>query len=195
MKWQQGGWMVWLLRGLVVVAACLMIISFSMPWWVVDLYVPEAYIPPDAIRIYGYGMQHSLVELRSYVISDETPVYLTGLAWAYIIAGAGLAVGSVFIVRRWSRWLLGGVGLSYIVYAALAIFVVVANRAGDFNIALRGISGSSFWEGAEVYVGYNASLETGYYLACASGLLLIISAFFYNGVLKKNKKLSPEVSS
>jgi hypothetical protein len=76
-----------------------MMVSFAMPWW--SVHISE--VPfKDAVTIYGYGFRHNLVELRTYVVGDETPLYQTVLAWVYVALSA--------VLMLFSTWLKGAKG-------------------------------------------------------------------------------------
>ena len=123
MKYNISHWRVWLFRGLVAAAAGLMMVSFIMPWWTANLDVVAEF--KDPIRIYGHGLQHDLVDLREYIIQDETPFYQTVLAWVFVAVSAGLILLSSWLKGRKGSWLLGGIGLIFISYTAIAVFVVI----------------------------------------------------------------------
>lgn len=167
----------WLFRGLVAVAAGLMIGSFSVPWWAANM--PDiAFIDP--VRVYGYGFEHDLVELAPYVAMDVTPFYQTVLAWVYIAASVGLVLYSTWLRGRKAKWLLGGVGLTYIAYAAIAV-IWVAIRTGDFAMSLQG---HSLVQGE---IDAYASLRFGYYLAYAAGGLFLVLALLRNIIVGRPK--------
>ena len=108
--------------------------------------------------------------------------YQTVLALVYIAVSVGLMLFSTWLRGKNGRWLLGGIGLSYIAYAAIAIFVVVANRTADLGISLTGWSSTPHQNAVEVTVSYFASLEMGYYLAYAAGGVCIALALLRNRI-------------
>jgi hypothetical protein len=173
---------------MVALAAVLMMVSFAMPWW--SVHISE--VPfKDAVTIYGYGFRHNLVELRTYVVGDETPLYQTVLAWVYVALSAVLMLFSTWLKGAKGRILLGCIGLSYIAYAVVAIFVVTAGRIADFNISLLGSSSMIYHYVIDVVVGYDAGLRPGYYLAYAAGgmcLLLAVVRNFITGSAKSGQQ-------
>jgi hypothetical protein len=185
-KWNPGNRRVWLYRGIVALAIILMIVSFAMPWW--SVHISE--VPfKDAVTIYGYGFRHNLVELRTYVVEDETPLYQTILAWVYVALSAALILFSTWLKGIKGQLLLGCIGIFYIAYAVVAIFVVTAGRIADFNISLSGSSSMIYHYVIDVVVGYNAGLRLGYYLAYAAGgmcLLLALIRNFITGSIKSS---------
>jgi len=170
MKWSVASWRVWLYRVLSAIACGLMLVSFIMPWWTAHITeVPSM----DAIRIYGYGLRHSLHELRSYIAEDETPLYQTILAWIYVAVSIGSIMLSTWLKGNKGKWLLGSIGLIYIAYVAVAVFVVVAGRTGDLGISLQGWS---TFRGEAGVADIRASLRLGYYLAYSAGLACVLLA-------------------
>ncbi|NVM23351.1 MAG: hypothetical protein HWN68_16395 [Desulfobacterales bacterium] len=180
MKWNLSNRRVWLFRGLVAIAAILILVSFIMPWWICTISEVPA---KDPIRIYGYGLRHSLVELRSYIEADETPFYQTVLAWVYLAASVGFLLYSTWLKGGKGRWLLGGIGLIYVAYATIAV-TWIAIRTGDFGISLLGWSSRTY---TFVVVSHFASLQVGYYLAHGAGLTCIALALLRNKITGKPK--------
>jgi hypothetical protein len=165
-----------------------MIISFALPWWSassIDIYaVTSQFSLTNAIRIYGYGLQHDLIGLREYIAADETPLYQTILAWVYMTASAGLALGSTWFINRRSQILLGGIGLIYIIYVSVAVFIVITGRLSDFGLSLQGLSG---YDETTYSLRMNANLGFGYYLAYASGGACIVLALLRDLIIGRAK--------
>lgn len=169
----------WIFRSFVILALILMVISFITPWWSITIYVPTYEgMPskPGTIQIYAYGLRHDLVELRSYVEADETPVLQQSLAWAYLGTSFVLGFASIWLNKRLGSFLMGLVGLSYLVYVLIAIFVIVRNRMAEFGANLTGLSSATYNEGAEVNVGFEAASQQGFYLAIIAGVVLLVLA-------------------
>ena len=175
---------VWLFRGLVAAAAGLMVTSVIMPWWTANILTPRVGPEPEilVINIYQYGIPRS--PSAGYWATDVTPFYQTVLAWIYIAASVGLILFSTWLKGRKGQFLLGGVGLIYIAYAAIAAFVVIAGRTGDFGISLQGLSAFKH-QGHELIA--IASLRFGYYLAYASALTCIALALFRDTIVGRAK--------
>ena len=191
-RWNISSWRVWLFRSLVAVAAGLMLVSFIMPWWTANLDVMAEI--KDPIRIYGHGLQHNLVELRQYIETDETPFYQTVLAWVFIAASVGLILFSIWLKGKKGRWLMGGIGLIYIAYVAIAVFVVISGRLGELGIQLQGptfVPGYLHPEAMTGGVPYGANMHTtlrfGYYLAYIAGGMCIVLALLRNIITGRPK--------
>ncbi len=172
---------VWIFRGLVAIAAALMIASFIKPWWTAGLNI----VPwEDPMRIYSYGFRHSLTELAAWVATDETPFYQTIFAFVYLSVSVLLVMSSTWLKGKKGQLLLGTVGLIYIAYVLIAIYIVVSNRIGDYNMSLQGHSILSEVAGDQA-VEADSSLRFGYYLALASGFYIILLAMLRKFILGK----------
>lgn len=177
MKWNVSNWRPWLFRILVVVAAGLMVISFAMPWWTASIdHVSRGRV--GEIEIYAHGLRHTLVQYASWMANDETPFYQTVIAWVYLAASVGLMFYSTWLKGKKGQLLLGGVGLIYIAYAVIAIFVVIGNRTPDFGVSLEGWSQLKVVteEFEEEWVDVRSSLPLGSFLAYAAGGMCIALA-------------------
>ncbi len=174
---------IWLYRGLVIVAVALMTISFINPWWTANIdMVAEI---TDPVRIYGWGLQHDLVELRSYIEMDETPSVHIAIAWAYLGISVVIVLASMWLSGKKGRLLLGSMGFVYVIYAAVAIFVVVTNRLTVLGIPLQG---TSFFAGSvsESYgVNIHSSLRLWYYFTYIAGSMCVVLALFRNNIVEK----------
>lgn len=193
MRWSIGSWRLWLFSALVAVAVSLMVVSFIMPWWTANIFAEEGTNITDAIRVYGHGLEHSLAQLRSYIIEDETPFYQTVLAWVYLGVSTGLVLLSIWLKGRKGSWLLGGIGLIYIAYAAIAAFVVIAGRFNEVGLSMSGVGFSlqgwnSFYiEAAGGGGSMYSTLRFGYYLTYAAGLTCLVLALFRDKIIGKPK--------
>jgi len=170
---------IWIFRGLVAVAAALMVVSFIKPWWTAGLNIVAF---EDPMRIYAYGFRHSLDELAAWVATDETPFFQTVLAFVYLGTSVSLVMLSTWLKGRKGQILLGTVGLVYIAYVLIAIYIVVTNRIDDYNIALQGHSITSEWAGDESVESFSR-LRFGYYLALATGISMVVLAVLRKFIL------------
>jgi hypothetical protein len=181
-------WKIWLYRILVVLGCGLMVVSFALPWWQAGQFDAQSYTAKtsvsDAITIYGFGLRHNLVQLETYISSDETPLYQSVLAWGYIVVSVVLALASTYIKGLKGRLLLGVVGIGYIAYALAAIFMVISNRLATYGFALKG---SSTVVKSGAIITMQADVTSGYYLACATGIFLVILSLLR--ILLERKKV------
>jgi hypothetical protein len=178
----------WVYRILVAIAAGLMLASFIMPWWTADVFSSAQGTFKEAIRIYGWGLQHNLVSLRDYILQDETPLYQTILAWVYLALSIVLIMLSSWLKGNKGKWLLVGIGLFYIIYAAVAIAFVTAGRLAEYGFSLEGWN--YFEENYGTSAGIKASLRFGYYLSYIAGGVSIVLALL-RGILPE-KHNNPE---
>ena len=83
--------------------------------------------------------------------------------------------------------LLGGIGLSYIAYAAVAVFVVIVGRNGDFGASLQGWSNRvyPYPNTDDVRISHFASIPFRYYLAYCSRALCITLALLRSRIIGK----------
>jgi hypothetical protein len=167
----------WLFFALAAVAVGLLITSSILPWWTCDINAPygEMGVKPK-VEIYQYGLKHNLDQMRDFVIEDETPFLHNVLAWVYIAVSGLMIMLGALIQGRNGRWLLGIAGVGYIVYALVAIYVIVSNRIADFGIELTGWSSSEHHGTVDITVSYYSELGQGYYLAFAAAGLCVLLA-------------------
>ena len=177
-----GSFRFWLFRGLVAIAAGVMVISFTMPWWIAEVLPETETVSPFTIEVYQYGIPRA--QGSEYISTDITPFYQTVLAWVYLAASAGLILFSTWLKGRKGQFLLGGIGAIYIAYAAIAVFIVVANRSADFGVPLQG-QATIFYE--QVFVNIDTSLQYGYNLTYAAGGMCIALALLRNIIVGKPK--------
>jgi len=109
------------------------------------------------------------------------------MAWAYIGAVIAISLG-VLLIRKFNRfsWLAGLMGLSYLSYALVAVYVVVKNRAQELGISLTGLSSKKFYEGTEVSIGFDASIQQGFFFAIIAGAVLFLLSLIYMVICRKN---------
>jgi hypothetical protein len=192
LKWRMTNWRLWLYRGLVTCVCGLIIYSFAVPWWTARVSVCPEY---NAIRIYGWGLRHSLIQLREYIIADETPIYQTVLAWLGISILAVLSLFSTWLKHSRGRWLLGGLGISYIAYTIVAVQIVIKGRLHQMGITLTGWSA---FRGEGGTADIQAFLKSSIYLAIGAGIALVLLALLRNLITgektgDKNHTASPTI--
>jgi hypothetical protein len=164
----------WVFRFLVIAATILMILSFTMPWWKATFTIGFS-SDTSVVNVYGWGLRHSLTLLASYVTRDVTPLYQTILAWIYIGTIGSLAIVSTWVKGIKGQLLLAGTANTYILYAAISVFVVISNRVSHDNIPLQGATVIPLIEQMD-FITVQSSLQPGYYLAyVAAGLLIILA--------------------
>ena len=105
------------------------------------------------------------------------------LAWVYLAASAGLILFSTWLKGRKGQFLLGGIGAIYIAYAAIAVFIVIANRIADFGVPLQGQA--VYFD--QVFVLIDTRLLFGYNLTYAAGGMCIVLALLRDTIIGKPK--------
>jgi len=191
-----GNFRVWLFRGLVIIAAGLMLLSWFLPWWSCDV---EALNVKDAVVIHPYGLD-IVIHIFSYVswASTVMPGFFAPLMWTYLgLAIAALLIGawikdkSIGLLGRkfnLSKLLIGVVGFSYIVVVIVAVIVITVNaRSGGLTNPL----GRTFIVvGLTESTWVSARLLFGYWLACGVGPLLIVLALLRDRIIGKAKLIT-----
>jgi uncharacterized membrane protein YeaQ/YmgE (transglycosylase-associated protein family) len=157
-----------------------MIVSFSKPWWTLFFETGRT------VNIYGWGLRHDLDALASYIASDVTPTWQSILAWIYIGISTVLALGSTWLKKWWGALIQAVIGTGFIVYAYVAINMVVKNRLEILDIALEGHSLIDI-------IGVNASIKTGYYLAYAADGAMVVLALLRLVMPKNDNKLGVQM--
>jgi hypothetical protein len=177
----------WIFRGLVVVVAGLMLLSWSMPWWSVDL----AELGNDLVIIHPWGLEEHLEKLAPMIAGAEMPPFFAPFMWTYLGVCMVVLLFSLFVkdiklsLGRFRltlpQVLTGGVGLSYIVVVVVA-FVYASIRVRDFyDMKLLGYTFVSL--GPPLESGAYGSLDLGYWLAWVVGLSLVILALLRNKII------------
>lgn len=177
---------VWLFRSLILIAIGLLFVSWFLPWWKCTTPAMEGWV-----RIRPWGLENNLGIFAVHIDGSDMPGWFGPFMWAYLGLCTVLLLVSLFVKDKVFRFckirfslphtLLAGVGLSYIVVAILAV-VIAAIRSGDyFNMSLIG-----FTYVEEAYGNVYGSLQLGYWLACATGPLLLLLSLFRNKIIGKS---------
>ena len=181
---------VWFFRGLVILNAGLMLLSWFMPWWRCEV---EALNLKNGVVIHPYGLFLDL-GVKNYLQWATMPDYFTPLMWAYLglvivalLVGAWLINKNVKLFSRelnLSRWLIGIAGFSYIVVVICAV-IIATIRAAEVGVPLLG---RSFVAMGSMSVSWiEGHIMLGFWLACAAGLLFIVLALLRNKIIGKAK--------
>jgi hypothetical protein len=169
---------------LVLAGVILMLISFAMAWWSVEVSFLDIGFG-GTVKIFGYGLRHTM-EGSYYLADDVTPLYQSILAWGYIGAAVCVALAGNFLKSRVGAFLTGAVGVAHISYVAVTMFVVITNRVNELGFAVLGPSVVVYPAGRDTTVSYLAGLEPGYYLAYVAGGILVVSALLHYITAKKS---------
>ncbi len=176
---------IWIYRGLILIACALFFISFVMPWWSTHITIQGFAQQLNAVQIFGYGLKHTLLQYKVYILDDETPLWQTILAFLYMIVSLVLVNASTWIKNKKGFWLLFICGLGYIIYILAATYII-SQRLDTFGLILQGETRVSF---NVRNVTFQSALRPGYYLAFASGVILVILAFLRDAFMKKYRRI------
>jgi len=181
----------WLFRGLVIAATGLILLSWFMPWWRADITMLNNWVQ---IRPYGLEMDPFTA---GYFPSAKMPGYFAPFIWAYFGIIMALVLFSLFVKERiislgklkisLPKLIFGGVGLSFIFVAILAV-IVAAIRTGDYygmHLLGRQMVEVDPELGAESLV--IPRFLFGYYMAYVAGLFCIVLALLRDRITGKNK--------
>ncbi len=186
---------VWLFRILVLASGGLMLVSWFMPWWSIEIY--ELY--KDVVVIRPWGLENFIPQAYMHMIEgSEMPGWFAPAMWIYLGLCITALLFAAFVKDRNMRligrefnlpkFIIGFVGFSFIVVVVLAV-IIAAIRTGDF-FDIR-LIGDNYIELSEAeYSGAWAGLLLGYWLACAVGPLLIILAILRNKIRGKTKLIT-----
>ncbi len=180
----------WLFRILIIIAASLMVWSWFMPWWSVN--VPDLNLD-NAVVIHPWGLEQNLGSLAAYISGSSMPDWFAPIMWTYLGLCIAALLFSLFAgnkeINLWKiktslpAIITGLVGLSYIVVVLTAV-IFASIRMGDFyNTNLIGSTKIEIMEAHPVYVYSN--LRTGYWLACGAGPLLVVLSLLRNKITGK----------
>jgi hypothetical protein len=175
MKQNIAGVILWLFRFTTAITAVIMAVSFTMPWWHIQLSGSSGF---GTIRIYAYGLEPvaSMNIIMQYLVNDITPLYQTILAWLFLSLSIIAVMCSTWLKGKLGTLLLGGAGISFITCALVAVFVVIANRAAEFNVPLQDTT--SLTDGSS-NVNVRTWLGAGSYLAYTAGGLCLIQSLLW----------------
>ena len=174
---------VWLFRVLVVAAAGVMLVSWLLPWWTVDIEM----FGNDMVQIRPWGLvlDERMGDFKVLLKGADMPVWFAPFMWAYLglcmlallvgafLQGKELGIGRFKI--KLSQLLIGGVGFSYFVVGVVAAIYASIRCKACMGIPLLGRSFVDLGDPLVTYV--TSRFLPGYYLIYVAALLLIALAF------------------
>lgn len=185
----------WEFRLLLIVAIALMLVSWFMPWWSINVYE----IGKDAAVIHPWGLETNLRESEANLIkSANMPSWFAPMMFGYLAIVIGVLVYSLFAKRKDFKvanfniiipnMLIAAAGLSYVVVVVTAV-VYAAIRTSEFfgGVNLIGYTYIDF--GEPYYSGADAGLLPGYWLACVVGPTLIALGLLRSKILGPAKRV------
>jgi len=186
-------------RGLTLAGAAGMLVAWVMPWWqawIVELKTPAAVIHP-------WGLENFMPpEYSSWLIGADMPRGFGQLMWAFLAICLICLAGSMFgedtpvqlgklgsLLPKWMMrlpvpaWLIGGVGIAFIVCVLVCALVIQIRSAEFYGASLQGTINVAIDEHAKSDV--TTGLVTGYWLAGAVGVFLFALSLLRNKILGK----------
>jgi hypothetical protein len=188
----------WIFRILVLLGAGLLAYTWFQPWWTAYIVALET----TAINIYPWGLESFVpAQYAAWIAGYDKamPGWFTPFMWVYfglcmaallfsLFASSNKSIGIGKFKVSLPTAIVGGVGLSFIIVVISAVLVISAKIKGFYNAPLIGSIWLTMEEGKESAV--DTSLLTAYYLACATGPILLILAITRRFIVGKKKKPS-----
>jgi hypothetical protein len=181
----------WLYRAMVLLVIALMVVSWLLPWWRAVIVAIDNYV-----QIRPWGLETDLGTYASYISSAQMPGWFAPFMWAYLGIAVLAVLVSLFLKDKafkiWKfkfnlpTFITGLVGVSYIIVAITAVVFAIISIA-DFYIPINFIGHSFFTLEHPVESDVEASLQLGYWLACAAGPLLVALALLRNKIIGKKE--------
>jgi hypothetical protein len=183
---------IWVFRVLLIAGAAFMVYSWFAPWWSAKLSVLPG---DDHLVLHPWGIE-AVAQVRAN--SDEAlysmPWFFAPFMWTYLGVCMLALAASLFVERRISigrlrlslaQVLIGLVGFSYA--AAVGIAFAVGNlRAGWAGTNFIGNSTIKHaMTGRKIKMV--SDLETGYWLALAAGVALLVLALARGLFVRRSK--------
>jgi len=185
----------WIFRALVLIGAALFIYSWFQPWWTAYIVALDT----TAINIYAYGIESFVPsEFAAWIAGYDQimPAWFDNFMWIYLAACVVVLLLGMFassdqkerigigkIGVSLPSALVGAVGISFLIVAITAVIVISMNLTGFYNSPLVGTFKLDM---GDPYISdVNTKLTTGYYLAIAGGLLLLIVAILRKFIIGK----------
>ncbi len=184
---------VWLFPVLVAAAAGVMLISWFMPWWSIDV---EGFACNVAtIRPWGLDVCPQMGDFAILMKGTSMPSWFAPFMWTYLgLCLIALVIGAFVISKEirlgkfkimLSQFLVGGVGLSYIVAGIVAAVYAAIRMKNAFGVPLVG---RTFLDLGDPLIAYvDTYLLPGYYLIYVAGLLLLVVAIFQDKITGAQK--------
>lgn len=184
---------VWLFRVLVVAAAAVMLVSWFLPWWTIDI---EA-LGKNIVQIHPWGLakDERLGGFAVLLKGADMPGWFAPFMWAYLgacmialLVGSwvqGIRVGIANFKIKLSQLLIGGVGFSYIVVGVVAAVYASMRLGATFDVPLQGRAFLDLGDPLVTYV--DTRLLFGYYLIYVAALLFLVLALLHDKITGEPK--------
>jgi hypothetical protein len=188
-----GGVRDWIYRILVLAATGLWAYAWFTPWWMAHIVALKV----DAVKIFPYGMSINMGDYPHWLAGADQvmPGWFTPFMWVYfgvvlavLIYSALAASDARLKIGKFSMPLLNAlvaaVGISFIIVVAAAVTMIAINAPNFYNGVLNGTIFVEMSEHESSYV--NMGLQTGYWLACVAGPVLVLLALLRGKITGKS---------
>ena len=191
---------VWIFRALVLIGAAAFVYSFFAPWWIAHCESAVAGIHDVIVHPYGLdggGLEGYFKLMPGGGAEVAVPGWLLTMIWIFFGAAcAALLMALVFnkatlplFGKRLniSRWAVGLVGLLYIVVCGAGMLFAYT-KITALTLPFTG----NAWVNLGHFAMWNIELDVtawipfGYYLACGTGVFLLLLGIFRNKIVGKS---------
>lgn len=174
---------IWLFRILVIAAVGVMLVSWLLPWWSVDIEM----FGNDMVQIRPWGLvlDERMGDFKVLMKGADMPVWFAPFMWTYfslcmlaILIGLFAGKNEIRIGKfkmGMDQFLIGGVGLSYFVVGIVTAIYASIRCKSTMGIPLLGRNFVNLGDPLETYV--TSRFLPGYWLIYVAALLLIALAF------------------
>jgi hypothetical protein len=173
---------IWMFRFLVVIPAAIMLVSWFLPWWTIDI---EGFADKAAqIRPWGLELCGQMGGFAILMKGTEMPSWFGAFMWVFLgLCMLALVVGLFTRGKEFgfgklkfslSQILIGGVGIAYIVCGIVAAVYAGMRMKSTFDVPLQG---RAFIDMGDPLIAYvDTYLLPGYYLIFIAGFLFLVLA-------------------
>jgi hypothetical protein len=176
----------WLFRGLILIAAGLMVLSWFMPWWMAEVVILEG----ASVVIHPWGLSNTLDFFVVYIEGADMPPWFKYVMFTYLGIAILALFASMFLKDKAVKILkfkltlpqliILIVGISYIVVLVVAA-IFAAIRTGDFW-GLH-LVGTTLVVINDLESDVVAGFLPGYYLAYVAGIFMVVLALLRNKII------------
>ena len=181
----------WIFRGLVLVATGLLLYSWFLPLWGLDI----AMLRPDAVIVRPWGEELFLDNWAAQFNIPTMPDVFAPLMWTYLVISVVLLLSSLVVGEKTfslgrlrlslPQAIIGGVGFVHLIFAAV-IPIMITIKLGQFQLAgvTTPLQGTVTFNLGDPYVSEaTSSLRLGYWLAWGVGTFLVVLALLRNKII------------
>lgn len=194
---------IWIFRALVVVGIGLLLYSWFMPLWGLDIQLLQS----DAVLVHSWGEELNIGAYAEMFPIPSMPDFFPILMWIYLavcvvllLASLVLPEGSFDLGRfRLSlpQALVGVVGLAHIAFVIVAA-IAISYNLGQFEVkgVTTPLQGTVTLDFGSPYISEaTSSLRLGYWLAWATAIYLVGLALLRPIIIGREQAASPEATS